>query len=111
MLPQPADWPANAEVVGFCTLEASERIQYQPPAELVEFLAAGRAPVYIGFGSMSLPKPKVCKAVPQPPGVPCLHAVQAWSVIGTGWVTGAAVLHSAGGAKGDIAHSKGTCGK
>ena len=61
LLPQPADWPANAEVVGFCTLEASERIQYQPPAELVEFLAAGPPPVYIGFGSMSLPKPKVWK--------------------------------------------------
>ena len=31
LLPQPADWPANAEVVGFCQLGVSERTQYQPP--------------------------------------------------------------------------------
>ena len=27
-------------------------MKYQPPRELKEFLAAGKAPVYIGFGSL-----------------------------------------------------------
>ena len=59
LLPCPADWPANAQVVGFCQLEASQRMRYQPPQDLQDFLAAGKAPVYIGFGSMTLSKAKV----------------------------------------------------
>ena len=68
LLPQPADWPANAEVVGFCQLGVSERTQYQPPAELVAFLKEGSPPVYVGFGSMSLKHPKVggCAVPPMP---------------------------------------------
>ena len=59
LLPQPADWPATAEVVGFCQLEASDRMNYSPPEDLVQFLAAGPPPVYIGFGSMTLKHPHV----------------------------------------------------
>ncbi len=59
LLPCPLDWPANAEVVGFCQLEASQRMQYQPPEDLKQFLAAGKPPVYIGFGSMTLSNAKV----------------------------------------------------
>ena len=59
LLPCPADWPSTAEVVGFCHLEASQRMQYQPPEDLKRFLAAGSRPVYIGFGSMTLSKAKV----------------------------------------------------
>lgn len=59
LLPQPADWPQSAEVVGFCRLEASERMHYQPPPELLRFLAAGPPPIYIGFGSMQLEHPEV----------------------------------------------------
>jgi UDP:flavonoid glycosyltransferase YjiC (YdhE family) len=61
LLPCPSDWPPNAEVVGFCQLEASQRMQYQPPEDLKQFLAAGKPPVYIGFGSMTLSKAKVCE--------------------------------------------------
>ncbi|EIE23064.1 UDP-Glycosyltransferase/glycogen phosphorylase, partial [Coccomyxa subellipsoidea C-169] len=57
LLPQPADWPQRAEVVGFCQLEASERMHYSPPEDLVQFLEAGPPPVYIGFGSMTLSRP------------------------------------------------------
>lgn len=59
LLPQPSDWPATAEVVGFCQLEASDRMNYSPPEDLVQFLAAGPPPVYIGFGSMTLKHPHV----------------------------------------------------
>jgi UDP:flavonoid glycosyltransferase YjiC (YdhE family) len=33
-------------------------MQYQPPEDLKQFLAAGEPPVYIGFGSMTLSKAK-----------------------------------------------------
>nr|WP_298718540.1 glycosyltransferase [uncultured Steroidobacter sp.] len=49
LLPRPDDWPSNALVCGQWLLPAKE---WTPPARLSEFLAAGEAPVYIGFGSM-----------------------------------------------------------
>jgi len=49
--PTPKDWPKSAVTVGYWPLRASPR--WTPPAALVEFLAAGPPPVYIGFGSMA----------------------------------------------------------
>jgi sterol 3beta-glucosyltransferase len=51
VLPEPADWPDTAITTGYWFLETSKT--WQPPADLVEFLAAGPPPVYIGFGSMA----------------------------------------------------------
>ena len=51
LLPRPADWPANAVLTGAWTLEPEG---WEPPRALAEFLAAGEAPVYVGFGSMSV---------------------------------------------------------
>lgn len=48
---RPADWPSHAHVTGFWFLEAAPG--WTPPAELDRFLAAGPAPVYVGFGSMT----------------------------------------------------------
>lgn len=50
VLPRPADWPARVAVTGFWFLD--EPAGWAPPARLAEFLAAGDAPVYVGFGSM-----------------------------------------------------------
>lgn len=50
LLPAPADWPAGSEPLGFWRLPADG--DAQPPQVLADFLAAGPAPVYIGFGSM-----------------------------------------------------------
>lgn len=48
--PRPPDWSEHAHVTGYWFLgHASD---WQPPADLVEFLEAGPPPVYIGFGSM-----------------------------------------------------------
>jgi len=50
LLPTPADWPANARLCGQWLAPAPA---WTPPPALVNFLAAGAAPVYIGFGSMT----------------------------------------------------------
>ncbi|WGT63107.1 glycosyltransferase [Variovorax paradoxus] len=50
LVPRPADWPANAAVCGQWIPPEPE---WQPPQSLSAFLAAGEAPVYIGFGSMT----------------------------------------------------------
>ena len=51
LIPRPADWPATTIATGYWFLD--EQSQWQPPAQLEAFLAAGPPPVYIGFGSMA----------------------------------------------------------
>lgn len=51
LAPQPADWGDNNHTVGFCFLDQDS--DWQPPSDLQAFLAAGSAPIYIGFGSMT----------------------------------------------------------
>jgi UDP:flavonoid glycosyltransferase YjiC (YdhE family) len=50
LLPTPADWPAN---VHLCGQWLAPSPAWMPPPALANFLAAGEAPVYIGFGSMT----------------------------------------------------------
>ena len=45
-----SDWRPQIDVVGFCFLDLASN--YEPPAELVEWLEAGDKPIYIGFGSL-----------------------------------------------------------
>ena len=56
MIPHPPDWADNINVTGYWFLEPDEN--WIPPQPLVDFLQAGPAPVYIGFGSMSHSKPE-----------------------------------------------------
>jgi UDP:flavonoid glycosyltransferase YjiC (YdhE family) len=51
LLARPADWPAGVEITGAWALPLAR--DWQPPQALLDFLAAGPAPVYIGFGSMA----------------------------------------------------------
>ena len=51
VVPHPIDWPANFHTAGYWFLD--EDAQWQPPAALLDFLAAGAPPVAIGFGSMT----------------------------------------------------------
>lgn len=46
---RPTDWGDHWQVTGFLFDDDPE---WSPPADLVDFLAAGEAPVYVGFGSM-----------------------------------------------------------
>ncbi len=50
LLPPPADWPANAHLCGQWLARSPV---WTPPPALEMFLAAGEAPIYIGFGSMT----------------------------------------------------------
>jgi sterol 3beta-glucosyltransferase len=55
VIPKPADWQ-NTEVTGYWFLDAAP--DWTPPSSLIEFLAAGKPPVYIGFGSMGSRNPE-----------------------------------------------------
>jgi UDP:flavonoid glycosyltransferase YjiC (YdhE family) len=50
VIPRPPEWSENIHITGYWFLDPSSA--WQPPAELVDFLATGPPPVYIGFGSM-----------------------------------------------------------
>lgn len=56
LLPRPTDWKSDTHVTGFWFLDQAQR--WTPPAELIRFLDAGPAPVYIGFGSMPSTRPE-----------------------------------------------------
>jgi sterol 3beta-glucosyltransferase len=51
----PSDWK-NTHVTGYWFLD--EAPDWTPPPALVEFLANGELPIYIGFGSMTSSKPE-----------------------------------------------------
>ena len=55
VVPRPADWPPSVRVTGYWFLD--EGRNWQPPPRLAEFLAAGPAPVFVGFGSMPAREP------------------------------------------------------
>jgi len=50
LLGRPSDWPADARVCGQWLVPAPE---WSPPPPLRDFLGAGEAPIYVGFGSMA----------------------------------------------------------
>ena len=55
LMPRPADWPPHVELANFTFYDQAPR--YQPPAALAEFLSAGEAPIYVGFGSVLVEDP------------------------------------------------------
>ncbi len=78
VVPRPPDWPAWAHITGYWFREAPP---FHPPADLERFLESRNPVVYVGFGSMRLPRPeKVLEAVFR-----ALEALDAHAVMGTGW--------------------------
>ncbi|KAK0227822.1 UDP-Glycosyltransferase/glycogen phosphorylase [Armillaria fumosa] len=55
LVPKPKDWKNHIDIVGFYFLDLATN--YTPPNDLAEFLAAGDAPIYIGFGSVVVDDP------------------------------------------------------
>ena len=53
VFPRPADWPEQVYTTGYWFLD--EEPGWQPPADLMDFLQAGKPPVYVGFGSVGNP--------------------------------------------------------
>ncbi|XP_058183222.1 sterol 3-beta-glucosyltransferase UGT80A2-like [Rhododendron vialii] len=56
LVPKPKDWGPKIDVVGFCFLDLASN--YAPPDSLVKWLERGRAPIYIGFGSLPVQEPE-----------------------------------------------------
>jgi sterol 3beta-glucosyltransferase len=51
VIPRPTDWTALDYMSGYLFLD--QATDFVPPADLIDFLADGSPPVYVGFGSMS----------------------------------------------------------
>ena len=79
VIPRPSDWPAWAVTTGFWPLPATDA--WQPPEALARFLAAGAAPVYIGFGSMKSSDPAALTRL----AIAALTAAGVRGVVATGW--------------------------
>ncbi|KAF3542622.1 hypothetical protein DY000_02003755 [Brassica cretica] len=79
LVPKPKDWGPQIDVVGFCFLDLASN--YEPPAELVEWLEAGDKPIYIGFGSLPVQEPEVMTEII----VEALQRTKQRGIINKGW--------------------------
>jgi sterol 3beta-glucosyltransferase len=79
VLPRPADWPEHVHLTGYWFLDGPG--DWQPPAELVDFLDAGDPPVYVGFGSMAGRDPRRMTDIV----VEGLRLADVRGIIATGW--------------------------
>ena len=52
----PDDWPLSTAMTGYWFLD--QQPEWEPLPALLDFLAAGPPPVYVGFGSMASPDPQ-----------------------------------------------------
>lgn len=50
LVPKPEDWGPHIDLANF--IEYEQAHTYRPPQALLDFLAAGEAPIYVGFGSV-----------------------------------------------------------
>ncbi|MDQ0748555.1 UDP:flavonoid glycosyltransferase YjiC (YdhE family) [Streptomyces africanus] len=55
VVPRPSDWKPNVHVTGFWH---HDQPTWEPPRRLLDFLADGPPPVYVGFGSMKTRDPE-----------------------------------------------------
>jgi sterol 3beta-glucosyltransferase len=51
VIPKPRDWGADIYITGYWRLPEDD---WQPPPDLIDWLAGGTPPVFIGFGSMPI---------------------------------------------------------
>ena len=56
LVPRPDDWAAHVYMTNFCRI--AEGTTWEPPQKLLDFLAAGEPPIYVGFGSLTPATPK-----------------------------------------------------
>ncbi len=79
ILPKPADWGDNVDVSGYWFLNQTEG--WQPPAALVDFIATGSKPIYIGFGSMNSQSAQATTELI----IEALETTNQRAVLATGW--------------------------
>ncbi len=77
--PRPGDWSDTVRVSGYWFLEVKD--DYQPSAELINFLEAGEAPVCVGFGSMAGRDPQRMTEIV----VDAFQQAEVRGIIVTGW--------------------------
>lgn len=62
LIRQPSDWNSNSLITGFLfvpqKIRESQDIE-KPSDELLNWLSAGKKPIYVGFGSMPIPNPEL----------------------------------------------------
>ncbi|CAK9207628.1 unnamed protein product [Sphagnum jensenii] len=79
LVPKPKDWGPLVDVVGFCFLNLASG--YKPPEDMVKWLAAGKPPIYVGFGSLPVEDPEgMTKII-----VEALRKTGQRGIIGKGW--------------------------
>ncbi|HAJ34208.1 MAG TPA: glycosyltransferase [Chloroflexi bacterium] len=87
VVPTPADWDATSIATGYWFLPSEAT--WQPAPELVEFLAGGQPPIYVGFGSM----PSEDAAAKTKLVIQALAMTGQRGVVATGW-GGLASVHA-----------------
>lgn len=78
VLQRPADWAKHFQVTGYLF---DDDLDWTASQDLVDFLAAGDAPVYVGFGSMPDSKPEVTTRMM----IDAVNKAGKRAVILTGW--------------------------
>lgn len=79
VVPVPPDWPPEVHTTGYWFLDRPA--DWQPPAALECFLAAGEPPVYVGFGSMAGRNPERTTRIV----IAALQQAGLRGVLATGW--------------------------
>ncbi len=79
VIPKPSDWGDHIEITGYWFMDAPS--DWEPPAELVNFIESGPRPIYVGFSSMSSKDPeKITSIVLQ-----SLERTKQRAVLCSGW--------------------------
>jgi sterol 3beta-glucosyltransferase len=79
VVPKPPDWGEHAHVTGYWFLDHPP--DWQPPADLVDFLESGPPPIYVGLGSISSRDPEKTSRIV----LDALRQSGQRGVIATGW--------------------------
>jgi UDP:flavonoid glycosyltransferase YjiC (YdhE family) len=79
VIPKPPDWGDRIYITGYWFVNRPE--DWQPPADLVDFLQSGQPPVYIGFGSMNNRNPEEATEIV----IKALDQCHQRGIILTGW--------------------------
>ncbi|MFD0272992.1 glycosyltransferase [Kitasatospora sp. NPDC127111] len=79
VVPRPADWRPGLDVAGYWWPHPEPG--WQPPRRLLDFLAAGPPPVFVGFGSLVVPDPERLTATV----LAALRGARVRGVLQAGW--------------------------
>jgi len=79
LMPKPADWGPHIDLANFTFYDQAQ--PYEPPPALLDFLAAGEPPIYIGFGSVVVEDPAALRRIV----FAALKKAGARGVVSDGW--------------------------